>query len=248
MKKIILLLMILVFTLFINAYFVYANDLSNGNDNTIPDSVLEKVKSKVEKSQFKLPEIRAWEIDKDGSKREVIPKSIKNNNNLISTMGVPNDGYIYVFDHYDPNYASKNWHYASAGTYRLANYTNTPINGTYKQLNTKQIYWNVSANVSGETTVGNGFLAGIKLKTGVEVDRSQTWYAGKEYGVAFTVPPRTVYYLTNYQVGINSSGLLYWKKYSPSGTSWLGWYTETAGGTVIDKDDINIEVTDSEPM
>ncbi|WP_029688898.1 hypothetical protein [Thermoanaerobacter sp. A7A] len=89
MKKIILLLMILVFTLFINAYFVYANDLSNGNDNTIPDNVLEKVKSKVEKSQF---------------------------------------------------------------------------------------------------------------------------------------------------------------KYSPSGTSWLGWYTETAGGTVIDKDDINIEVTDSEPM
>ena len=107
--------------------------------------------------------------------------------------------------------------------------------------------WSVSASISGTSTIGNKFLAAVEVKVGAGVGREKMWNSGTTHGINYKVPAKTIYYLTNYQVGYNGGGYLLYNKYHPSGAS-AGVYTESAGGTAVSKNDVNIELTASEPI
>lgn len=241
MKKFLVFSLISLGLLSVNVSSVSASTVDN-----IPSNVIEKADEKVNSSKYLINEIEAWEIDLNGNETKVIPKNLYSN---ISTRAVPNDGFIYEFDHYDPDECSTNWHYKVAGVYRAANYSSSStLNAAYTQSSTTTTQWNVSGNISAQAKIGTSFLGEITATAGVSVGRSKTWSSGTTYGASFTVAPRTVNYLTNYQVGVNSGGYLYWRKYSPTGISIMGWYKESANGTAIDLSRINIELTDSETM
>lgn len=228
---------------------VFANTESANMTTGIPKSVLEKADSKVTSNKDEIPEIKAWETDLSGNTIEVTPKSMQlNSKDPVSVFAPPKDGYVYLFNSYISSSAKKNWYYENLGTFRFSNQTSTPIkNVKYEQTISKTSKWSVSSNISGEAKIGNSFLGQIKAKLGAEGAYSRSWTKGNTYGASYTVPARTIYYLTNYQVGLNSNGKLLYNKYHPSGGS-AGVYTESAGGTAVSKSDISIEVTASEPI
>lgn len=218
------------------------------NQPEIPDSVNKKIEQKIEQNKDVLPEITAYTIDENGNKVKVQPKDSITNTD-VSTLAIPNDGYIYRFKEYVPNTTiTRNWYYANAGTFRFNNTTSSmKADVTYTQQATTEKTWNVTANISGETTIGNGFLAGVKASAGIEVSRNKTWSKGYSYSTAIDVPARTVAYITNYQVAAKSTGELVYTKYTPTGTM-CGYYRETAGGSAIDLQDVNIELSDTAPL
>lgn len=210
--------------------------------NNIPKSVLDKVNQKVEESYTPLPEVKAWEVDLNGNKTEVEPMSKRN-----SAKYVPSDGYIYVFDHYNLNSCAKDWHYQTAGTCRIANKTGTDASGTYKQSSSKTTKASVSGSITAKGEIKAGFMGEIEASIGVTGAWERTWVAGQEYGITYTIPARSTVFLTNYQVGIDANGEIVYKKISNQ-SGLVGYYYETAGGTVLDKDDINIEISDTQPI
>ncbi|WP_419871428.1 hypothetical protein [Candidatus Pristimantibacillus sp. PTI5] len=217
-------------------------------EKPIPQYVKDKVETQVKASEYQLPKVQAWETDMNGNTVKVIPLSERvTTSDGISALAVPNDGYIYAFDRYDPNGATRNWKYRNAGIFRVVNGLSTISKVTYTQQSTTEVTWSVNSSISGSSTVGNGFLAGITLEYNIGVDRAKTWTKGQQYGVEQEIPAKTTAYLTNYQVGVNSNGILYYKKYAPGGTSQVGVYQETAGGTVISKNDVSIVITATEP-
>ena len=163
-------------------------------------------------------------------------------------MRVPSDGYVYSFDHYDPDYVKRNYYYKTVSVFRVKNELPKEVPAEYRVEESKTIKWNVTGNVSGKTTIGNGFLAGVEASGGISVGREKTWSRGWSMVLKPVIPAKSIAYITNYQVGADTNGRLVYRKYSPSGTSWIGNYYESAGGTVINKDDINIELTETEPL
>ena len=218
-------------------------------DNGIPDYVLQLVNQKVEDNKYVIPEAVGYESDVNGNLTKVTPLSQREfSEDSISTMSVPNDGYIYIFNDYIATSASTNWYYRSVGTFRFSNQTSTPVsNVKYEQYSSTTVKWSVSGSISGTATIGTKFLAAVEVKAGVSVGAEKTWNSGTSYGATYTVPAKTIYYLTNYQVGVNAGGQLLYNKYYPNGSS-AGVYTESAGGTAISSNDVNIELTASEPI
>lgn len=253
MKRKLITVTLLILAIIMTSGLAHAKTIENKNATTgIPQNVLDTVNKKVQESQYALPEVRAWEIDLQGNKTEVIPRSQRNNistgaeDNIV--YSAPNDGYLYVFDYYDASNNQRNWYFKNNGIFRFTNNTNQPTPVTYTQESTVTTTWNVTGSVSAEYTVGNGFLAGVTAKAGISVGRDKTWYSGRSYGVSQDVPAHTVVYITNYQVGVDTYGTLYWKRYTPSGMTMIGYYTESAGGTVIDEQDLNIEISNTQPI
>ncbi|WXR61180.1 hypothetical protein WG909_12895 [Peptostreptococcaceae bacterium AGR-M142] len=134
--------------------------------------------------------------------------------------------------------------YKSVGTFRFKNDTKDSVaHVQYTQQETEEVDWNVTSNIEGEAEVSAGFLGKVKAKAGVSVGRNKKWSKGRSYGTTYDVNPGNTIYLTNYQVGYNANGSIKWKRYSHGGT-FLGYYSESAGGTVLSKSDLNIELTD----
>lgn len=246
MKKLSMVLMIVCLIL-VNMTLVFASSESKNISTGIPKSVLIKADSKVIRDE--IPEIKAWETDLEGNTIEVTPKNMNlssKDENIV--FRPPNDGYVYLFSSYVSNTAKRNWYYENLGTFRFSNKTKEPItNVKYEQTSNRTSHWGVSSNISGEGKIGISFLGEVNVKLGAEADYSRSWTKGNIYGANFTVPKQTVYYLTNYQVGLNSNGTLLYNKYHPSGGS-AGVYTESAGGTAVSKSDVSIEVTDTQPI
>ncbi|MCP3772017.1 hypothetical protein NLX71_01610 [Paenibacillus sp. MZ04-78.2] len=207
----------------------------------IPRKIQELADSKVSPKQ-PIPELRAWETDLNGNTTEVVPLSQR-----VQTLSPPSDGFVYVFSTYNPNYVTKDWRYQNLGTFRYQNSTSAPATIQYEQTYTTAGKWNVGVNISGKSEIKAAFLAKLEVAVGGSWGYERQWTSGTKYGANQTVNPNTTIYLTNYQVGANTSGLLVWKKYSPSGTSLLGTYTETAGGYAVSMSDLNIEVTGTQP-
>ncbi|EJW15163.1 hypothetical protein M5X00_10515 [Paenibacillus alvei] len=227
---------VLSLTFLLSSQMVFAQ----ASDSDIPEDVLEKAKAK--ESHYQAPEPKAWEIDMDGNRTEVVPLSQR-----VTTMAPPNDGYKYAFDRYDASRNSKDWNYKSTGTIRVNNALSTSATLSYTQQTTTETTWNVSSAISAKAEVKAGFLAGIEASTSVQVDSTRKWIKGTSYGVGVTVAPKTTAYLTNYAVGVNSNGKLIYKKYASSG-SQIGIYEEAIGGTVVSLDDANVELTSTSPM
>lgn len=227
---------VLSLTFLLSSQMVFAQ----ASDSVIPEDVLEKAKAK--ESHYQVPELKAWEIDMDGNRKEVVPLSER-----VTTLAPPNDGYKYAFDRYDASRNSKDWTYKSTGTIRVNNALDKPATLSYTQQTTTETKWNVSSSISAKTELSLGFLAGVEASTSLQVDSTKTWTKGTTYGVGIEVSAKTTAYLTNYAVGINSNGKFIYKKYASSG-SQVGIYEETAGGTVISKDDANVELTSTAPM
>lgn len=231
----------------VNTNLVFASTESNDLTTGVPESILKKADSKV--IRHEIPEIKAWETDAEGNTIEIVPKNMKLiSNETINLFSPPNDGYIYKFTKYVSQNATKNWYYENLGTFRFSNRTQTPVNNVnYTQERQRQSQWSVSGNISGSTAVKVKFLAEIKVQLGVEGSYSRTWQKNFTYGASYTVPPMTTYYLTNYQVGLNSNGYLVYDKWHPEGYI-VGTYTESCGGTAVSTSDVHIELTDQEPI
>lgn len=221
---------------------------AEGN-GAIPQEVIDKANEKVEMSENEVEEVKAWEEDLNGNIKEVAPLSERNNDDKsgeISLFAVPKDGYKYTFDKYEKKSPKKNWYLKNMGTFRLANKVKTVLKGQYVQEETVISNWKVSTNLSVKGKIGSSFLGGIEATLGGSFDYSKTATKGKKYGVEQKVPPKTIHYLTAYSVGGYDNGRLKYKKYSPSGSSLVGYYYENASGTAVSKTDLNIEVTDTD--
>ncbi|WP_416148622.1 hypothetical protein ACM26V_20480 [Salipaludibacillus sp. HK11] len=221
------------------------------SDNYIPEYVQELVKKQEAESQFQLPEVKAWEEDLDGTIKEVIPLSERPLSSMIgevSIMAPPKDGFVYKFDRYIADSVKRNWTYKSAGTIRIRNTLSTSTQAHYTQQNTTTTKWSVAGEISGSATIGNSFLGAVESKLSISAGRDKSWTSGRTYGVKQKIPARTTAYVTAYAVGANTGGRIAYKKYSPSGTSLVGMYYETKGGTAISKNDASIEITAKEPI
>ncbi|PZD96547.1 hypothetical protein DNH61_07020 [Paenibacillus sambharensis] len=232
------------------ALAVFALTTFSAYASEIPSHVQDMADSKVSQKQ-PIPEIRAWETDMNGNKREVVPLSKRSqlSQKGVSIMAPPSgDGYTYSFDSYQPNITTRDWRYKNLGTFRYVNGLSTVATIQYEQQNSTTGTWSVGANISGSTTIKAAFLGKISVEIGGSWDTSREWTKGTKYGASQPIPAKTTAYLTNYQVAANSKGVLVWKKYAPGGTSQVGQYTETAGGYAVSKSDINVEVTSTEPV
>lgn len=212
------------------------------NAMSVPDDILDSVENEIQKNHIELPEVKAWEVDLSGNITEVTPLSER-----MTTMAPPKDGYVYYFDKYVVNKPKRNWKFKNAGIYRFSNKTNSTATVQYLQESTTTTNWNVTGSIEGSAKIKASFLGEIETKVSVSAGASKTYTKGKTYGATISVPKKTTVYITNYTVGINDSGRLRYKKYSASGTSLVGYYYENAGGTAISKNDVNVEVTKTEP-
>lgn len=231
-KKVITLIML---GMILSSTSVFAQE-----NTSIPTKIQKKVEQNIEESKNELKEIKAWETDVNGNLIEVTPKS-----DTFKTRMPPSNGYRYLFNKYYSSTNNKNYRFSQVGTYRISNGTSSAISATYTQQSDVQTSWNVSSNVSAEATIGNSFIGEIKAKVGGSVDRTKTWKTGTTISTSYTVPSKTVVYLTNYQVGVYSSGTLTWSKYDAASGANVGTYTETANGTAVSTSDVNIELTQS---
>lgn len=205
----------------------------------ISESVQKQIDEQELASQFPIPELKAWETDMDGNKIEVTPLSERTH------LRVPNDQFVYVFDHYDPNYTQINYSYKQAGTFLAENDSSSAITVTYKQQNSTTKEWTVGGNISGSASVKAGFLGKIEVEMGFNVINVRSWAKGVEYGVEQVIQPYTAKTLINWQVGVDTNGGLVYKKLDSASYSQVGWYTESAGGTVVSMDHVRIQVVDA---
>lgn len=229
-----------------------ANAKTQLQGGDIPQKVWDKAQQKVDEDAFTLPETKAWEEDLKGNVKEVTP--LNQRSDVYSTSDVirysiPDDGYTYEFQDYEPaSKATRVWHYDIAGIYRVSNKTASTAHATYTQQSSTDVKWSVGSNISGNATIGTSFLGKVEVSLGANVSRDKSYTAGKSYGVSQTIPAKTTVYITNYTVGANSSGKLWYKKYAGGSTgTYIGNYYESAGGTCISDNDINIEITSREP-
>lgn len=227
---------------------------ANNENNNIPQDVLEKIQQKVQENSAEEIVVEAWEEDLNGNKIKVTPLSerkefSKKKSGEIGMYAVPKDGYNYVPDMYLVNNPSRNWHYKSAGVFRVNNTSySIPMNDvTYVQQSEVENHWNVGATISGSGTFGTSFLGQIAYSVGGSYDKSRTYTTGTTFSTKIDVGPRTIAYLANYTVGMYDKGTLRYKKYSTSGTL-VGYYSETGGGTAVSKSDVNLELSDTDPL
>ncbi|MBQ6447030.1 hypothetical protein KGR20_15750 [Cytobacillus oceanisediminis] len=238
--------------LFTGAFISNGGSIVGAEKNdSIPQEVIDLANEKVEISENEVEEIKAWEEDLNGNITEVTPLSERNNgvkSGEISLFAPPKDGYTYSFDSYVKNSPRKDWYFQNLGVFRIANKNTVKAEAQYEQQETVTTNWKVSANLSGKGTIGKSFLAGIEATIGGSYDYSKTTTKGKKYGVKQEVPPKTTHYITAYAVGGYDNGRLRYKKYAPGGSSLVGYYYETASGTAVNKNDVNVELTRSEPI
>lgn len=219
MKKFISLTLLFVILMFVSISYADDHGMTFSTD---PDrEELERQK------QYKLEPIKAWEEDLNGNIVEVTPKNVNG-----SIMSVPNDGFLYIYDDYILDYHTSDDKRFFVSRIVVENYaydTFAPI--TYKQQSTVVTEWSVSSNLQLEVEAGNDFLGKIKASTGVDVGSSHT--SSKSEDIEFgpmQVPPRTKGTIIKYRGGYYGNGALRYRKYSPSGLSWLGYYYETGNG------------------
>lgn len=226
---------------------------ANNENNNIPKDVLQKIEQKLKANEAKEIEVEAWEVDLKGNKIKVTPLSertdLKKNKSGEFENAVPSDGYNYVPDSYVVNNPSRNYYYKSAGVFRVnnASYSITMRDVTYTQQASVENFWNVNISISGSGTFGNSFLGKIAYTVGGSYDKSRKYTTGTTYSTTYDVPPRTTAYLANWTVGMYDKGTLRYKKYTTSGTL-VGYYSESGGGTAVSKSDVNLELSDTDPM
>lgn len=196
---------------------------------TFRNQVTESEKESLKRYEA-LPEPEAWEIDLKGKKTKVKPI----HKGSTSTSLVPVDGYKYVYDRYDLASIANNKFYDLIGSVYFENRSTTqtwPLK--YTQESSTSITWNVSANLELETAAGAEFLAKVKAKAGFAVSREKTWNYSSIVENTLTVPTRSWSEIKKYSQGELGNGTIVYKKYSPSGTSLLGTYSEASGGWAV---------------
>jgi hypothetical protein len=188
------------------------------------------------KKEFRNKEIKAWETDFNGNVKVVKPINKALNDDDKPSLCTPSDGYIYQYDHYDLNYTKTDKKHFYVSSVSIENRTGSSVTLKYVQQQSKTTKWDISVNLEGETSAGNEFLAKIKVKAGIDVTKESVSYASTT--VEFTATVRSQYegIIEKYKGGINGSGAMAYRKYSPSGTSWIGMYYETAGGWAVTDD------------
>lgn len=179
----------------------------------------------------------AWVEDENGNITETQPIAhlINEDGRVVSnSRAVPNDGYVYIFDRYDLSTISDVSSFRGIGQYSLTNTFANPVTATYEQSETKTSAWSVAASISASATIEAAFLAKVTASAGLTCTKSHTTQAGTKIGASTTVNPGQKVTFTAYIGGASASGTLVYKKYSPSGTSFLGqYYNETASGTAV---------------
>ena len=225
----------------INVEFVYANQIYfQANNNSIPEKVVKKAYSKIYKDP--IPTTRAYE--KKINKWVEVPVLFKN----TKLRSVPTGGrYSYTFSHYDPHYVKRNWHFDVVSIYRVYNNSGLNINTKYILEQNVIKKANVSIEISGKAKIKAAFLGAVEAKAGFKGTFEKKWSKGWSADISTKIPPHHVAYITNYQVGVNSKGALVYDKRTPTGAK-CGEYKEETGGTVLSDTDINIEVTEMDPM
>ncbi len=202
----------------------------------LPDSVKQSIENEKNSNASINDHIEkyAYEVDLEGNITEVIPLEQR------EQLRIPNDGYTYILDGYDSARNVKDWTYKIVETVRYDNKTSYPISGSYAQQTTVTTSGYVEGNASASTKV-NMFVSEVEVELGITAGFSRTWSKGSTYGVNFTVQPNSTIYVTNYAVGVDSNGSWRYARYSKAG-AFIGYYYESAGGTVISKTDNNISV------
>ena len=163
-------------------------------------------------------------------------------------QSVPNDGYQYVYLDYQADDVDIDWNYKIAGTVRVENPLEGSTEVTYTQSETETTTWSVAGEISGTTEIGNDFIGSVEATASASAGRDRTFYSGNSYGLKKDITGQTVAYLTNYAVGGNTNGAIRYKKYSPSGASYLGIYKDYQGGTAVMETFDNVEITSTSPF
>lgn len=212
---------------------------SNVTVNYMTEEEALKLKEQADKIGYdKEFSVEAFETDLAGNIKEVEPIGMK----LLQRIP-PKDGFVYVPYNYSHSTGSINHRFKSIGSFTLTNRSSTPINGTYTQQDTVTTNWSVSATISGSTKFKVKFIGEIEGKIAGGASYSKTTSKGTTYSAGGTVAPGKSINMFAYQKGGKSSGKLYWQKYSPSGSSLVGMYSETTPGGTAPISGITIDVT-----
>lgn len=200
----------------------------------LPDYVKAKMELFESKNVDINNHIEQYAYKVDLNRYKVIPPRERNE------LRIPNDGFTYTFDGYDSSYINRDWSYSVVETVRYGNDRNYPISGNYTQQSTVTKTGYVEGNANGSAKV-NALVSEVEVELGITAGYSRTWSKGSSYGVSFTIPANDEVFVTNYAVSVNSNGSWRYKKYTPGGF-FVGYYYESAGGTVISKSDNNFQV------
>lgn len=152
----------------------------------------------------------------------------------------PNDGFRYIFNRYSSSSNTRVSKFKELGRVQYENQSSAPVTLQYTQKNTTTATWTVGANISAETTIKAPFLAEVQAKVGGSISDSNTVSSSTTILTSTTVPARTNTRIIRYQGGVTTGGTLYWDKRSQAG-SLIGTYSESAGGTVVDKNAITFQ-------
>lgn len=222
------------------------NDVIAASSDSIPLEVIEKAYSKVHRTL--LPEVKVYEKN-ENNEWLLVPNESDlgiDNSEIVLKKHDPEKGFTYTFNRYEPDYVKRDWHYDVVSVYRCENGTSKNIKAKYVLESSRTTTASVSASISATAEIKAAFLAKLEATIGFSGGYEKTWNEGWSASVEATVEPNTIAYITNYQVGVNASGAIVYDKRTPEGQV-CGIRRETAGGTVISKSDINIEVTSKTP-
>ncbi len=234
MKKFILI--ILLFTILVFVSIGYADGYSMIFSTDHDTEELERQK------QYKVPPIKGLKENLNKNIINTVPENIDR-----SIMTVPNDGFLYVYDDFilEQYMSDEKRFFVSKVVITNWFYDRTkPI--AYSQKVKVRRDWEVSINLQSETEAGNDFLERIADSTGVQVSSSYTVPESETILVGpVDISPRTKAAIKRYTGGYYGSGYLRYKKYSPSGLSWLGYYYQKADGWVVSPTTSTFVFTDS---
>ena len=203
--------------------------------NVLPQWVIDEIEAT--KQVNEIPESRAWFEDLDGNITKTTTLELR------KLMRVPDDGFTYLFDSYDPNNPNKNLNYKTAGTFIYSNYSGSEGTAVYIQNVNKTNTWNVASEISASATIEVAFVGAIESELSISGGTSQSYTVGQQYGSEHTVNPHTRIYITNWTVGGYDNGILVYRVYSGLGT-FIGYHYENTGGTIVSENDFHFSVTD----
>lgn len=250
MKNISLKKLLVAFLLFfaLSCSCVYAQDEMDEDINKLPHDIREDVLNTLKDNE---KPIESKINDGVVMTKEEFNNYLKNKDNKefnisnrVNPMSVPKDGYIYLYDQLYITSNLKKPYFRFLGEYSVRNNTSSKMKVSYKQQSDKTVTWNVAGEISGNTNIGNDFIAKASVAGKVSLGRKSTIRSGTELGGTATCLPKYKVTITAYQGGLYAKATTVYSKYHKSGGSH-GKYTESVSGTAVRYNSYNVKVDES---
>ncbi|MFD2671111.1 hypothetical protein [Marinicrinis sediminis] len=195
--------------------------------------------------QYTLTPGTAYEIDVHGIKKMTEYKVVNAKSGEVTTQWTDGNGYIYTFDSYvQNNYSTdpKRFYVSDVSVY---NNSSQSIPIKYIQNNSVTTGWSVSANIQAEGSLKAAFLGKLSYSVGVTYTDSKTTTSSTTVELGpINVPARKAGKITKYRAGGYGAGQAAWRKYSPSGTSYIGMYYTGESGWAVNPNSTTLAYTE----